>query len=99
MPFEMWVPHSVWTWEKSIRKGVSTFRARQARSALSDLPELRNSHIGQLANDGQLDHFLDLVEGLDGLPRDIAMHPCGVVLSDAPLLDRTPWRAVPRAIT
>ena len=71
-------------------KAFPHIRARQARSALSDLPELRNSHIGQLANDGQLDHFLDLVEGLDGLPRDIAMHPCGVVLSDATLLDRTP---------
>lgn len=71
-------------------KAFPHVRARQARSALSDLPELRNSHIGQLANDGQLDHFLDLVEGLDGLPRDIAMHPCGVVLSDATLLDRTP---------
>ena len=71
-------------------KAFPHVRARQARNALGDLPELRNSHIGQLAQDGQLDHFLDLVEGLDGLPRDIAMHPCGVVLSDATLLDRTP---------
>src|SRR4029450_9957565 len=27
---------------------------------------------------------------LDGLPRHIALHPCGVLLSDATLLDRTP---------
>jgi error-prone DNA polymerase len=39
---------------------------------------------------GELNHFWDLVEGLDGLPRHIAMHPCGVLLSDATLLDRTP---------
>lgn len=71
-------------------KAFPHVRARQARSALHDLPELRNSHIGRLAREGQLDTFLDLVEGLDGLPRSIAMHPCGVLLSDATLLDRTP---------
>ncbi len=71
-------------------KAFPHVRARQARSALEDLPELRDSHIGRLAKEGQLDHFLDLVEGLDGLPRNIAMHPCGVLLSDATLLDRTP---------
>ena len=36
---------------------------------------------------------MDLVERLDGLPRHIAMHPCGVLLSDATLLDRTPVEA------
>lgn len=74
----------------SFAKAFPHVRARQARNALDDLPELRDSHIGRLAREGQLDHFLDLVEALDGLPRDIAMHPCGVVLSDATLLDRTP---------
>ncbi|MFZ8910654.1 MAG: OB-fold nucleic acid binding domain-containing protein, partial [Candidatus Nanopelagicales bacterium] len=65
-------------------------RARGARQALADLPELRDSGIGRLTARGELDHFWDLVEGLDGLPRHIAMHPCGVLLSDASLLDRTP---------
>ncbi len=74
----------------SFAKAFPHVRARQARSALDDLPELRDSHIGRLAREGQLEHFLDLVEALDGLPRDIAMHPCGVVLSDATLLNRTP---------
>ena len=37
--------------------------------------------------------FLDLVESLDGLPRHVALHPCGVLLSDATLLDRTPVEA------
>lgn len=32
----------------------------------------------------------DLVEALDALPRGIAMHPCGVLLSDTTLLGRTP---------
>ena len=35
-----------------------------------------------------------LVERLDGLPRHIAVHPCGVLLSDATLLDRTPGGGV-----
>ena len=34
-----------------------------------------------------------LVERLDGLPRHVALHPCGVLLSDATLLDRTPVEA------
>ena len=37
--------------------------------------------------------IFDLVEALDGLPRHIALHPCGVVLSDSGLLDRTPVEA------
>ena len=65
-------------------------RARDARNALADLPELRRSSFGQLAAAGRLDTFLDLVERLDGLPRHIALHPCGIVLSDTTLLDRTP---------
>jgi error-prone DNA polymerase len=34
-----------------------------------------------------------LVERLDGLPRHIAVHPCGVLLPDITLLDRTPVEA------
>ena len=68
-------------------------RARDVRAALSDLPELRDSGIGRLAQRGELEGFLDLVESLDGLPRHIAVHPCGVVLSDATMLDRTPVEA------
>ncbi len=71
-------------------KAFPHIRARGARQALADLPELRDSGIGRLTARGELDHFWDLVEGLDGLPRHIAMHPCGVLLSDASLLDRTP---------
>jgi error-prone DNA polymerase len=40
----------------------------------------------------RLDLMFRLVERLDGLPRHIAVHPCGVLLSDATLLDRTPSR-------
>ena len=71
-------------------KSFPRIRARDARAALSDLPELRSSGFGRLAASGQLDSFLGLVEALDGLPRNVAMHPCGVLLSDISLLNRTP---------
>lgn len=74
----------------TLAKAFPHIRARNARSALRDLPELRDSGLGRLTARGELDHFWELVEGLDGLPRHIALHPCGVLLSDASLLDRTP---------
>ncbi len=73
-----------------IAKAFPRVRARQVRAVLAELPELRNSGLGRLAARGELDMVLDLVEGLDGLPRHLAMHPCGVIISDASLLDRTP---------
>lgn len=71
-------------------KAFPHIRARDARSALADLPELRTSGFGRMAARGELDGFLSLVESLDGLPRHVALHPCGVLLSDASMLDRTP---------
>ncbi|MDR7253848.1 error-prone DNA polymerase [Nocardioides sp. BE266] len=73
----------------AIAKAFPHIRARDARLALRDLPELRVSGLG----DGAFDHFFGLVERLDGLPRHIAVHPCGVLLSDTTLLDRTPVEA------
>ncbi len=74
-------------------KAFPHIRARDARAALADLPELRSSGLGRLAAGGRLDGFLNLVEALDGLPRHVALHPCGVLLSDSSLLDRTPVEA------
>ena len=73
----------------AIAKSFPHIRARDARMALRDLPELRASGLAE----GRLDLMFGLVEKLDGLPRHIAMHPCGVLLSDATLLDRTPVEA------
>ena len=73
----------------AIAKSFPHIRARDARAALRDLPELRAAGIGER----RLDLFFDLVERLDGLPRHVAMHPCGVLLSDRTLLDRTPVEA------
>ncbi len=74
----------------AIAKAFPHIRARDARAALNDLPELRASRIG---GGGGLDTFFSLVESLDGLPRHVALHPCGVLLSDGGLLDRTPVEA------
>ncbi len=73
----------------SIAKSFPHIRARDVRHAIAELPELRASGLGE----ARLDLLFDLVERLDGLPRHVALHPCGVILSDVSLLDRTPVEA------
>ncbi|NYJ07712.1 DNA polymerase III subunit alpha [Petropleomorpha daqingensis] len=76
----------------AIAKAFPHIRANQVHEALRDLPELQASRYGskRAGGNGDLDLMFDLVARLDGLPRHIALHPCGVLLSDATLLDRTP---------
>jgi error-prone DNA polymerase len=76
----------------AVAKAFPHIRANQVHAALRDLPELRASRMGsrRSGGSGDLDLLFDLVARLDGLPRHIALHPCGVLLSDATLLDRTP---------
>ncbi|MFJ9662380.1 DNA polymerase III subunit alpha [Streptomyces griseoflavus] len=69
-----------------VAKSFPHIRARDARAALEELPELREL-AGRKERYGRL---WELVEALDALPRGVAMHPCGVLLSDASLLTRTP---------
>ncbi len=73
----------------SIAKSFPHIRARDVRHAIAELPELRARGLGEF----RLGLLFDLVERLDGLPRHVALHPCGVILSDAGLLDRTPIEA------
>jgi error-prone DNA polymerase len=69
-----------------IAKSFPHIRARDARAALEELPELK-----QLAGERErYGRLWELVEALDALPRGVAMHPCGVLLSDGSLLSRTP---------
>ncbi|MCX4544430.1 DNA polymerase III subunit alpha [Streptomyces sp. NBC_01565] len=67
-----------------LAKAFPHIRARDARAALAELPELRD------VRGEEHGRLWELVEALDALPRGIAMHPCGVLLSDASLLARTP---------
>ncbi|MEU9478289.1 DNA polymerase III subunit alpha [Streptomyces sp. NPDC048191] len=69
-----------------VAKSFPHIRARDARAALEELPELKEL-AGEKERYGRL---WELVEALDALPRGVAMHPCGVLLSDASLLARTP---------
>ncbi|MFI0811811.1 DNA polymerase III subunit alpha [Streptomyces echinatus] len=69
-----------------VAKSFPHIRARDARAALEELPELKRL-AGEKERYGRL---WELVEALDALPRGVAMHPCGVLLSDASLLARTP---------
>ncbi|MDX3231545.1 DNA polymerase III subunit alpha [Streptomyces sp. ME19-01-6] len=69
-----------------LAKSFPHIRARDARAALAELPELR----AVAAEQKRHGRLWELVEALDGLPRGIAMHPCGVLLSDAGLRARTP---------
>jgi error-prone DNA polymerase len=74
-----------------IAKSFPHIRACDIRSALAELPELR-----QLSYESERFGLLwELAEGLDKLPRGMAMHPCGVIITDATLLDRIPVQPTP----
>lgn len=72
-----------------IAKGLWRFSASEFREALDAKPELRDL-ADRVEGNRQLDLLVDITERLDRLPRHISMHPCGVILSSATLLDRTP---------
>ncbi|MFD5630118.1 DNA polymerase III subunit alpha [Streptomyces sp. NPDC127072] len=75
-----------------IAKSFPHLRASDITSALAELPELR-----QLAAEaGRYGPLWELAEGLDSLVHGMAMHPCGVVISDATLLDRLPVQPTPQ---
>jgi error-prone DNA polymerase len=74
-----------------IAKSFPHIRARDIRGAPAELPELR----GLAARAGEFGPLWELAEGLDALPRGYAMRPCGVILSDAGLLERLPVQPTP----
>ena len=74
-----------------IAKSFPHIRAKDIRGALAELPELRQFAFRA----GEFGPLWDLAEGLDGLPRGYAMHPCGVIISNAALLDRLPVQPTP----
>ena len=74
-----------------IAKSFPHIRACDIRSALAELPELRRLSY----ESGRFGLLWELAEGLDKLPRGMAMHPCGVIITDATLLDRLPVQPTP----
>ncbi|MBY8882897.1 DNA polymerase III subunit alpha [Actinacidiphila acidipaludis] len=77
-----------------IAKSFPHIRACDIRSALVELPELRG--LAAEAGTGKFGPLFELAEGLDALVRGMAMHPCGVIISDATLLDRLPVQPTPQ---
>jgi error-prone DNA polymerase len=69
----------------AIAKSFPHIRAKHITAALTELPELRRSRLDST----QITTIFSIAQQLDGLPRHVAMHPCGVLLSDKTLLDRT----------
>ncbi|MDS1269194.1 DNA polymerase III subunit alpha [Lipingzhangella sp. LS1_29] len=75
-------PHDI----DALARSFPHIRARQISSAVEDLPELRSAALDRYP----MAELFRLAERLDGLPRHQAMHPCGIVVSDAQLPDRAP---------
>jgi len=69
-----------------VAKSLPHIRARNISKALDSLPELKSLNL----NSPSWRLAIGLAERLDGLPRNLAMHPCAVVLSDLSLYDRAP---------
>lgn len=78
-------PHEI----DRLAKAFPHVRARRIRSAAQDLPELRGLD-GSGVSAETAHTLFRLAEHLDGLPRHTAMHPCGLVVSDSTLAERTP---------
>ena len=75
----------------AIAKAFPHIRARDARAALRRPARAAGQRLARAGRGSTC--CSTLVERLDGLPRHVALHPCGVLLSDATLLDRTPVEA------
>jgi error-prone DNA polymerase len=73
-----------------VAKSFPRISARNINHAMNELPELRERNLPKVIGQHRLKHWLDLAQRLDRLPRNLALHPCAVVLSDGSLLDRAP---------
>ena len=69
-----------------VAKAFPHISARNIRDGLDRLPELRGINLPMR----QLGLLFRVAERLDGFPRHIALHPCGIVLSSHDLTDRVP---------
>ena len=69
-----------------VAKAFPHISAHRIREAIATLPELRGLNLGA----GQLELLFAVAERLNGFPRHIALHPCGIVLSSHELVSRVP---------
>ena len=69
-----------------VAKAFPHISAHQIREAMESLPELQGLNLDA----GQLELLFRVAERLNGFPRHIALHPCGIVLSSHDLATRVP---------
>jgi len=69
-----------------IAKSFPHISARHLREALAKLPELQGINL----KFDQMERLFTVAERLDGFPRHIALHPCGIVLAGHDLVERVP---------
>jgi error-prone DNA polymerase len=69
-----------------IAKSFPHISARHLREALAKLPELQGINL----RFEQMERLFRVAERLDGFPRHIALHPCGIVLAGHDLVERVP---------
>ncbi len=69
-----------------IAKSFPHISARHLREALERLPELQGINL----RFEQMERLFSVAERLDGFPRHIALHPCGIVLAGHDLVERVP---------
>jgi error-prone DNA polymerase len=69
-----------------VAKAFPHISARNIREGLERLPEVQGINLPMR----QLELLFRLAERLDGFPRHIALHPCGIVLSSHDLAERVP---------
>ncbi|HEX6844079.1 MAG TPA: DNA polymerase III subunit alpha, partial [Actinomycetota bacterium] len=69
-----------------VAKSFPHISARHIREGLDRLPELQGINLKM----PQLELLFRVAERLDGFPRHIALHPCGIVLASHDLVDRVP---------
>ncbi|MEA2551090.1 MAG: error-prone polymerase, partial [Actinomycetota bacterium] len=69
-----------------VAKSFPHISARGIRRAVETLPELQGINLPMQ----QLDLLFRVAERLDGFPRHIALHPCGIILAGHDLVERVP---------
>src|SRR5919201_3620780 len=69
-----------------VAKSFPHISARNIREAMAKLPELDGINLPMV----QLEQLFRVAERLDGFPRHIALHPCGIILASHDLVERVP---------
>jgi error-prone DNA polymerase len=70
-----------------LAKSIPHLRARDISKALTSLPELKQLNVSA----PRLQALVEIAQRLDNLPRNLAMHPCAVLLSDLALHNFAPF--------